>query len=124
MKVSRVKEREGILVVQINLIEQQVKKLQRFMNDEMDSLLSQLQHLRELEVMKEVPLQREPRKVKLNSWEHIPDVLRVKDIQTILGIGNMQAYALAKSGEFHYIHIGNRILVPKPGFIDWLEGKE
>lgn len=55
--------------------------------------------------------------MQLNDY---PEVLTVKDIQTILGIGQSKAYGLARSGEFHTIRIGTMIKIPKYTFIQWL----
>ncbi|OME27367.1 hypothetical protein BSK57_05530 [Paenibacillus odorifer] len=61
--------------------------------------------------------------VEPSTWDHVPDVLKVKDLQEILKIGRNQAYDLAASGQFYIIKIGRKMLIPKPGFIEWLEGK-
>jgi predicted DNA-binding transcriptional regulator AlpA len=50
------------------------------------------------------------------------EVLDVSDVQTILGIGRKQAYALVNSDAFHTVKIGTRIKVPKAGFEKWLHG--
>lgn len=114
---------------QINQVEQRIKNLQRSMNAEMDSLLSQLQHLKQLaaSVDPEVSLSKElvkqqSVKTQLNTWEYLPDVLKVNDVQEIMKIGRNQAYTLVKSGQFHCIRLGRRWVVPKQGFIEWLEG--
>ena len=57
--------------------------------------------------------------MQLNDY---PEVLTVKDIQTILGIGQSKAYGLACSGDFHTIRIGTMIKIPKHTFIQWLNG--
>jgi len=41
------------------------------------------------------------------------------DIQKMLGIGKNQAYELIKRGEFKYIQVGRRIVVPKWSFDEW-----
>lgn len=51
-----------------------------------------------------------------------PDVLSVKDLQTILGIGTSKAYELAKSDAFHTVRVGPLIKIPKHSFIQWLHG--
>lgn len=53
---------------------------------------------------------------------HYPDVLSVKDIQDILGIGTSKAYALAKSDAFHTVRVGPLIKIPKQSFLNWLNG--
>lgn len=119
-----------MLIEQINQVEQRIKNLQRSMNAEMDSLLSQLQHLKELatNANPEAPVRRglvkeQTIKVERNAWAHIPEVLKVVDVQEILKIGKPQAYDLVASGQFHCIKFGRRWLIPKQGFIEWLEGE-
>lgn len=51
-----------------------------------------------------------------------PDVLSVKDIQGILGIGTSKAYTLAKSDAFHTVRVGPLIKIPKQSFLKWLNG--
>ncbi|MFF2907693.1 helix-turn-helix domain-containing protein [Paenibacillus sp. NPDC057934] len=121
---------DTILTAHIEQVEQRITNLKQSMNAELDSLLSVLQHMKEfvhntkLEPSKRSgSLTKYQSEVQPEAWEHIPDVMQVKDIQSILGIGTNQAYNLVKSGVFHHIHIGNRILIPKPGFIAWLEGE-
>ncbi len=54
--------------------------------------------------------------------QNYPDVLSVKDIQIILGIGTTKAYDLAKSNAFHTVRIGSLIKIPKQSFLQWLNG--
>ena len=49
-------------------------------------------------------------------------VYSVDDIMKILDIGRNQAYKLANSGKFPTRKIGRKILIPKAGFMKWLEG--
>lgn len=57
-----------------------------------------------------------------NNYDHLPDVLDVKDIKEFLNIGRVQAYELVNSGEFHVIRLNRRIKIPKKAFIEWFEG--
>ncbi|MDR4927225.1 helix-turn-helix domain-containing protein [Peribacillus frigoritolerans] len=52
-----------------------------------------------------------------------PSILKVKDIQNILRIGQRQTYDLVKTEDFKTIRLGNRHLYSKEHFIKWLEGK-
>jgi hypothetical protein len=54
----------------------------------------------------------------------LPEIMQVKDIQTFLGIGRGQAYALANSKAFHTVRVGKRILIPKYSVLDWVEKKD
>lgn len=54
--------------------------------------------------------------------EHYPEILNVKDIQEILGIGRKQAYELIESKTFHSVRVGRSIKILKEVFLDWLYG--
>lgn len=58
----------------------------------------------------------------MENLQHYSDVLSVKDIKTILGIGTSKAYALAKSDAFHTVRVGPLIKIPKQSFLNWLNG--
>ena len=58
----------------------------------------------------------------MNNLKDYPDVLSVKDIQIILGIGTSKAYELVKSDSFHTVRIGPLIKIPKQSFLQWLNG--
>lgn len=53
--------------------------------------------------------------------EQLPLSLTVEDVAKILGIGRRQAYQLCHSKGFPCIHVGRRMIIPKPGFLKWLE---
>jgi hypothetical protein len=59
---------------------------------------------------------------KAISSEELPEVMEVRHIQQFLGIGQVQAYELANSGQFHVVRIGRRIKIPKKSFLKWFEG--
>lgn len=54
--------------------------------------------------------------------DDLPEVLEVKHIQHFLGVGQVQAYDLANSGQFHVVRVGRRIKIPKKSFMDWFYG--
>ncbi|WP_018756908.1 helix-turn-helix domain-containing protein [Paenibacillus terrigena] len=54
--------------------------------------------------------------------EDLPEVMTVADIQKFLGIGKVQAYDLVKSGKFHVVHVGRRIIISRNGFLKWFDG--
>ncbi|EST56672.1 DNA-binding protein [Brevibacillus panacihumi W25] len=56
--------------------------------------------------------------------DDLPEVLEVKHIQQFLGIGQVQAYDLANSGQFHVVRVGRRIKIPKKSFLEWFYGKK
>lgn len=47
----------------------------------------------------------------------------VNEIQSILAISKNSAYALANSGLFRTVKIGNTIRISKKSFDDWLDNK-
>lgn len=58
--------------------------------------------------------------------KHACRTLRVEDVQTILGLGRSQAYAMVRNAEvvgqpFSVVRIGNRLLVSKKSFDEFLE---
>lgn len=48
-------------------------------------------------------------------------VYSVDEIQDILGIGLSTVYKLVKSGQFHTVRVGHRVLVSKKSFDEWLQ---
>jgi excisionase family DNA binding protein len=57
-----------------------------------------------------------------NMEMHYPELLNVKDIQTILQIGRRQTYELVHSNVFHSVRVGRRIKISKQSFLEWLNG--
>jgi len=49
--------------------------------------------------------------------------MTVADLARHLRIGRNQAYALAKSGQFHTVTVGRRIVIPRRNVEAWLEGR-
>lgn len=56
-----------------------------------------------------------------NNINSLPLVLSTGDIQSILGIGRVQAYQLVNSEGFPAIRIGKNIRIPRDLFFQWLE---
>lgn len=54
------------------------------------------------------------------------DILTVKDVQKILGIGRNTAYRLVNSGQFHTVRTGKNglILIPGDSFWAWFKGSK
>jgi len=125
--------KQKIIRDQVSQVEQRIKNMQRSMNAELDSLLSQLQHLEEMAANENPEANKNKRsdsssehslRMRSDTWEYIPDVLKVKDVQDLLKIGRNQAYDLVRSEQFYCVKVGRKTLIPKPGFIAWLEGNE
>ncbi|MGO4346328.1 helix-turn-helix domain-containing protein [Paenibacillus sp. MCAF9] len=57
------------------------------------------------------------------SEELLPPVLTVKEIKEFLCCGINQVYKLVNSGELQVTRIGKKIVVSRPLFLKWLEGK-
>ena len=49
-----------------------------------------------------------------------PDIVTVKDLQTMLGIGRHAAYDLLGDGEISCIRLGNAYKIPKINVIDYV----
>lgn len=52
--------------------------------------------------------------------ENFPDILTVKQVQTILSIGRSKVYSILHSGELKCITIGRQIRIPKRYLLDYL----
>lgn len=55
-----------------------------------------------------------------NIFTKFDDVVKVKDLQKMLGVGRNLAYGLISSGQIKCIKFGNKILIPKQNVIDFL----
>ena len=56
-----------------------------------------------------------------HNFENLPLVLSVAHVQSILGIGRVQAYQLVNSADFPTIRIGKSIRIPRDKFLKWLD---
>lgn len=53
-----------------------------------------------------------------------PDIVGIKDLQKMLGIGKNLAYSLVSDGYIHGITVGNKLRIPKINVINYaLEAK-
>ena len=59
-------------------------------------------------------------KKRLNSYEDLPLVLDVADIQQIMGISRASAYELVHTPGFPAFRRGRLIKVSKIAFLDWM----
>ena len=60
-------------------------------------------------------------KKRLNSYEDLPLVLDVADIQQIMGISRASAYELVHTPGFPAFRSGRLIKVSKTAFFEWME---
>lgn len=51
----------------------------------------------------------------------LPLMLSVPEVGEVLGISRAGAYELVRSKGFPKVKIGNRIVIPKDRFIQWIE---
>ena len=58
---------------------------------------------------------------RYKSYDQLPLVLSADDVAAVLCISRSGAYALLKREDFPTLSVGNRKIVPKQSFIDWLE---
>lgn len=57
------------------------------------------------------------------SYDELPLMLNAEIIKNVLGISLTSAYELMHEKDFPSIKIGNRIIVPKEKFIEWVDKK-
>lgn len=57
------------------------------------------------------------------SYDELPLFLDAKTVAKALGISISSCYELIHEEDFPSINIGNRIVVPKEAFIQWVENK-
>ena len=55
------------------------------------------------------------------SYEELPLFLNAKAVASVLGISPSSGYELMHQRDFPTLKIGNRIVVPKEKFIQWVE---
>ena len=58
---------------------------------------------------------------KYKSYEELPLMLSAPEVAEVLGISRAGAYDLVRSAGFPHLKLGNRILVPKDKFIQWID---
>ena len=60
----------------------------------------------------------------VKSLSEYPDVLTVKSVQDILGIGRKQVYKLIEDGELYAVRPGKSFLISKVALVNYLNGVE
>ena len=58
---------------------------------------------------------------KYKSYEDLPLMLNVQMIADVLGISRSKAYELVSSDGFPSLKLGNRIIVPREQFVEWVQ---
>ena len=59
-----------------------------------------------------------------NIFTSFKDVVNIKDLQKMLGIGRSLAYKLLKENKIEHIRVNNRIYIPKQNVIRFLLDSE
>ena len=57
------------------------------------------------------------------SYEELPIMLNAETVKNVLGISISSAYELMHEKDFPSIKIGNRMIVPKDKFREWIDKK-
>ena len=57
------------------------------------------------------------------SYDELPLMLNAETVKNVLGISISSAYELMHEKDFPSIKIGNRLIVPKDKFRDWIDKK-
>ena len=55
------------------------------------------------------------------SYDELPLFIDAKTVSSVLGISRSGAYELMHEKSFPSLRIGNRIVVPKEKFIEWVQ---
>ncbi|MDD4142900.1 MAG: helix-turn-helix domain-containing protein [Bacteroidales bacterium] len=56
-----------------------------------------------------------------NSYEELPLFLNAEVVGKVLGVSISSAYELMHEKGFPSVHIGNRLIVPKEKFAEWVD---
>ena len=55
------------------------------------------------------------------SYDELPLFLNAETVAKVLGIAPSSAYELIHEADFPVLKVGNRIVVPKEKFVEWVE---
>ena len=56
-----------------------------------------------------------------NTYEELPLFLNAATVSKVLGVSPSSGYELMHESNFPVLKVGNRLLVPKEKFIQWVE---
>jgi len=59
-----------------------------------------------------------------NIFKNYKDVVTIRELQEMLGIGKNLAYKLISEKHINYIKIGSRFYIPKQSIIDFINSDE
>ena len=63
------------------------------------------------------------KKSNIKTFEELPYFINAQELADILGIAISSCYALMHEKDFPSLRVGNRFVIPKEHFIDWVEKK-
>lgn len=58
---------------------------------------------------------------KYKSYDDLPLFLNAEMVSAVLGVAPSSAYELMHEAEFPVLKVGNRMVVPKERFVQWVE---
>ena len=70
------------------------------------------------------PVQRKEKQVKISeykSYDELPLFLNVAMVAKVLGVSPSSGYELMHEPDFPVLKVGNRMVVPKAKFVEWVE---
>ncbi len=59
----------------------------------------------------------------VKNYDELPLFLNAENLRDVLGISISSAYELMKEKDFPSVRIGNRLIVPKEQFKEWVNSK-
>lgn len=57
----------------------------------------------------------------IKSYDELPLFLNAETVAELLGIAMSSTYELMKEPDFPALHVGNRLIVPKEKFKEWVD---
>lgn len=60
---------------------------------------------------------------KYKDYDELPVFLNARMVADLLGVSQSTAYELMHEKNFPTLQVGNRLVVPRDKFIDWMNGK-
>ena len=58
---------------------------------------------------------------RFKSYDDLPLFLSVQELAEVLGVSRAVAYDLVRQETFPSINIGNRIVIPREKFLEWVD---
>lgn len=59
----------------------------------------------------------------VKNLDELPVMLRVEDVQNVLGVSRATAFNLVKTRGFPSIRCGRRIIIPRDKFLAWIDNQ-